>query len=192
MDILSNIEERRAYRALSEKPIGRDILDRLAMAAHLAPSSANNQPWRMVTVTEPARLKELRKCLSQGNYWARKAPAITAFCASADWSMKMDQGRELAWFELGMAAMNYQLQAVQEGLHVHPIVGFNAGLAKQVLGIPESVTLEILMILAYPGSADGLNEKHLAAESAPRSRKPLESVYASDAWDDRLLPPPKV
>lgn len=191
MEILEQIESRRAYRALSDAPIGEGILLRLAQAAHLAPSSANNQPWRMITVTDPVRLESLKASLSQGNYWAKKAPAITAFLANADWSMKMDSGRDLAWFELGMAAMNYQLQAVKEGLHVHPIVGFNAAAAKLALGVPEAVTLEVLVVLAYPGPAAGLNERHLAAETAPRSRKPLEAVYAANAWDDRLLPAPK-
>ncbi|TXT41991.1 MAG: nitroreductase [Spirochaetes bacterium] len=145
----------------------------------------------MITVTDPVRLESLKASLSQGNYWAKKAPAITAFLANADWSMKMDSGRDLAWFELGMAAMNYQLQAVKEGLHVHPIVGFNAAAAKLALGVPEAVTLEVLVVLAYPGPAAGLNERHLAAETAPRSRRPLEAVYAANAWDDRLLPAPK-
>ena len=43
MAIVTQIERRRAFRGISEKPIANEILTRLAEAAHLAPSCANNQ-----------------------------------------------------------------------------------------------------------------------------------------------------
>ena len=100
-------------------------------------------------------------------------------------------GRELAWFELGMAAMAYQLQAVEESLYVHPIVGFNAPAAKEIIGIPGNVTLQILIVLGYPGDRSILNEKHLAAELSPRIRKPLGQIAAFETWNEALMPQPK-
>jgi nitroreductase len=189
--LVKQIEERRAYRALDSSPIAEEVLLRLAQAAHLAPSSSNNQPWRIVTVVEPARLGELKESLSKGNYWARKAPAIAAFASKAEWSSRIDGGRDLAWFELGMAAMAYQIQAVEEGLRVHPIIGFDAEAAKRAIGLPQDVTLEVLVVLGYPGDRSGLSEKHLASESSARKRKDLEEVAAFDSWNDRLIPAAK-
>jgi len=191
MGILRQIEERRAYRALDTRPIEREVLLRLAAAAHLAPSAGNNQSWRIVTVTEPGRLEALKTTLSGGNYWAKKAPAIAAFVTRAEWDLRLDEGRDYALFDLGMAAMAFQLQAVEEGLRVHPIAGFDAKAAKAVLGIPEDAVLETLVVLGHPGESSGLSEKHLESERGPRIRKPLEEVAAFDAWDDRLLPPAK-
>jgi nitroreductase len=188
MSVLKQIESRRAYRALSEAPIGAEKLATLAEAAHLAPSSNNNQPWRIVAVVDPARLEALKATLSQGNYWAKKAPAIVAFATSLDWSTRRPDGRDYAAFELGMAAMAYQLQAVEEGLVAHPILGFDAEAAKAALGMPEDALLMTLIVLGYPGDPSGLNEKHLASERSPRSRKPLDAVYALDAWNDGLTP----
>ena len=188
MALLRQIDSRRAYRALDTKPIAREVLLRLAQAAHLAPSCNNNQPWRIVTVIEPARLEALKASLTPGNYWARKAPAIVAFVTQLDWDARLDGGRDYALFDLGQAVMAYQLQAVEEGLYVHPIAGFNPSIAKAVLDIPETAILETLVILGHPGDPSGLNEKHQAAEKAPRSRKPLENVASFDAWNDRLLP----
>lgn len=191
MPLLKQIESRRAYRALDSGPIAEDVLLRLAQAAHLAPSSNNNQPWRIVTVVEPKRLGAVKESLTPGNYWARKASAITAFATKAEWSSRLDGGRDLAWFELGMAAMAYQLQAVEEGLRVHPIIGFDAEAAKKAIGLPQDVTLEVLVVLGYPGESSGLSEKHLASESSARKRKPLEEVAAFDSWNDRLVPAAK-
>lgn len=191
MAILKQIESRRAYRAISSRPIDREILVRLTQAAHLAPSAANNQPWRIVTVTDPARLDALKGTIAGGNYWAKPSPAIAAFVTSPDWDLRLDGGRDYALFGLGMAAMAYQLQAVEEGLYVHPIAGFNAAAAKQALGIPDGLVLETLIILGYPGDSAGLSEKHLESEKGPRIRKPLQDVAAFDAWNDRLVPPAK-
>ncbi|MBN1241360.1 MAG: nitroreductase family protein [Spirochaetales bacterium] len=188
MELLKEIETRRAYRALAADPIGRETLQRLALAAHMAPSSMNNQPWRMITVTEPEPLAALRASFTSGNYWALKAPAVTAFVTSADWGLRMPDGRELAWFELGMAAMAYQLEAVHEGLVAHPIVGFDAKAAAAALGLPPEATLVILVVVGKPGDASGLSEKHLEGERGPRIRKPLDEVAAFDAWHERLLP----
>jgi nitroreductase len=187
MAMLQAIEKRRAYRAIGPQEIDTQILERLVEAAHTAPSSANNQPWRMVTVTEKQQLDALKQTLSKGNYWALEAPAIVAFVTSAEWSMSVG-GRDLAFFELGMAAMAYQLQAVEEGLHVHPIVGFNADQAKQVLGIDERFVLEILMVVGYPGDIGKLNEKHHQVELSERNRKPLDQISSWDKWDGKLVP----
>lgn len=187
MPLLPAIEQRRAYRAIGSQTIGNDVLERLVEAAHTAPSSANNQPWRLVTVKDQEQLTSLKETLSKGNYWAQDAPAITAFVTHPDWSMRIG-GRDLAFFELGMAAMAYQIQAVEEGLYVHPIVGFDATKAKQVLGIDDEYVLEILMVIGHPGDVKTLNEKHLASELSQRIRKPLESVAAYDRWDGKLVP----
>ncbi|NBK25966.1 MAG: hypothetical protein EOM68_28615, partial [Spirochaetia bacterium] len=52
MPMLQAINDRRAFRALDAKPIEKETLLRLVEAAHTAPSSLNNQPWRFVTVTD--------------------------------------------------------------------------------------------------------------------------------------------
>jgi nitroreductase len=191
MPLLAQIEKRRAFRAMSEEPISKETLLRLAEAAHLAPSCSNNQPWRIVIVSDRDRLEGLKASLTPGNYWARKAPAIAAFVTRQDWDARLDHGRDYAFFDLGMSAMNFQLQAIEEGLFVHPIAGFDPLVAKQSLGIPESAVLVTLVILGYPGDSSHLNEKHLAGETSPRMRKPLEEVAAFDSWSPVLEPKPK-
>ena len=191
MAIVTQIYKRRALRGISEQPIANEVLTRLAEASHLAPSCANNQPWRIITVSDPETLTELKSSLTPGNYWAQKAPAITAFVANLDWDARLDNGRDYAFFDLGMAAMNYQLQAIEEGLVVHPIAGFDATKAKKTLSIPDSAVLMTLVILGYPGDTAHLNERHLALERSERSRKPLDEVFAFDSWDARLEPKAK-
>jgi len=190
MAIVHEIEVRRAYRAYSPEPVGKDVLVRLAEAAHLAPSSANNQPWRIVTVVDAQRLAALKDTLSAGNYWAKQAPVIAAFVTNPKWSMSLGE-RDFAFFELGMAAMAYQLQAVAENLIVHPMAGFNAQEAKRVLGIDDDAVLEVLMAVGRKGDGVGLSNKHMEIEHSARSRKPLDQIMSFDSWHTSLVPPPK-
>lgn len=190
MPILKEIDQRRAKRALATTPIAEEVLLRLAKAAHTAPSSFNYQPWRMVTVKDPEVLAKLKETIAPRNYWVNNAPAITAFVTNPDWSLTLADV-PYSHFELGMATMAYQIQAIAEGLYVHPIVGFNNKDAKKVLGIREEDTLQVLVILGYPGEKDTLNETHLASENSQRIRKNLDEIIAFDRWDDRLIPESK-
>lgn len=181
------LTKRRAYRALAEKPIPAEVLHRLADAAHLAPSCMNSQPWRLVTVSGPKTLPLLKEALSPGNYWACKAPAITAFVTHLDWDSRLDQGRDYALFDTGQAVMSYQVQAITEGLYVHPIAGFDSAKAKTALNIPTEYILITLVILGWPGSGEHLNEKHREQEASARVRKPIEAVYANDLWNSQVF-----
>ena len=187
MPILPEIATRRAKRAISTKTITDEVLLRLVEAAHMAPSSMNSQPWRMITVKDPQILAKLKETLTPGNYWAKKAPAITAFITNPEWGLTLGE-LSFTSFELGMAAMAYQIQAIKEGLYVHPIAGYNAKEAKDLLGIKEGDTLQTLIILGYPGEEIGLNEKHLESENSPRSRKSLGDVACFDRWNENLTP----
>lgn len=188
--MLQAIEKRRAFRALDTKPIAQDVLLRLAQAAHTAPSAMNNQPWRYITVTDEAILSKVKETLSPGNYWAKKASAIVAVVTNTAWGMTLGN-RNFAPFEVGMATMAYQIQAVSEGLHVHPIAGFNADEAKNVLGIAAEDTLMIMLVLGYPGSDAELNDKHKESEKGGRIRMDLNKVHAFNRWDESLRPQAK-
>src|SRR5690554_575803 len=144
MPILDHLTKRRSYRAYSNRIVDKEVLILLAQAASLAPSSANNQPWRIISVTDFSTLERLKATLSRGNYWAKHAPVLTAFISNTNWSLKIKE-REYAFFELGMAAMAYQMQAIKENLIVHPMAGYNEQEAKEVLNIPKEAVLLTLM-----------------------------------------------
>lgn len=183
--IVPEIEERRAYRALDATRIAEETLERMLAAATLAPSCANNQPWRFLAITDSAMLSQVKEHLSGGNYWAKTAPAIVLVCTNPEDDCRLSGGRDYALFDTGMATMNLMLQGVREGLHTHPIAGFDPKPIKQVVGIPEEVILVTLVIIGSPGEPSDLNEKHQQAEAGERSRKPEADVIAYDRWPKR-------
>lgn len=52
---LAWLRTRRSVRSFADRPIEREVLERLIEAATTAPSNTNRQPWRFAVVTDPAR-----------------------------------------------------------------------------------------------------------------------------------------
>ena len=186
MTLLPTIVERRARRAVAADPIPRETVSRLLEAATLAPSCFNNQPWRLVAVTGE-RLEVLRTALTEGNKWATRAPLIVAFATKPSLSCRSDGGRDYAFFDLGMAAMSFMLQATHEGLIAHPIAGYSVAKAAKAIELEPDLVLVTLVVVGMPGDESLLAEWQLQREHGARERKPLGEVAFKDvygqAWD---------
>ncbi len=183
--IIEEIVKRRASRAVaSDKTVEAEKIAAIIEAGSLAPSCFNNQPWRFVVVDERERRESLIACLASGNYWARNAAAIIAVAAKYDLDCRLDDARDYALFDTGLAVQNCLLQAVREGLIAHPIAGFDAVRAKQLLGIPGDYILITLIIIGYRGDSGSLDEKHRILEAAARERKKSESFCFYNTWNE--------
>ncbi|MBN2059754.1 MAG: nitroreductase family protein [Deltaproteobacteria bacterium] len=180
--LLKEIEKRRAYRAFSEKKVPEEVLRRIMTAATYAPSCFNNQSWRfLVAITEEA-LKKMRDSLSEGNYWMKKAPAIVLAATRLDFGCKLNDRRDYAFFDCGLAVENLMLQSFKEGLYAHAIAGYDPIKLKQEFNIPEEFIIIALVGIGYPGDAAHLNEKHMKLEISPRQRKPESEVISYNIW----------
>ena len=57
---LEAMRRRRSVRAFSDRPVPREVIERVIAAAGTAPSGAHKQPWRFVAVQDPALKREIR------------------------------------------------------------------------------------------------------------------------------------
>ncbi len=55
------LNQRRSVRFFSDRPVPREVIENLILAAGTAPSGANKQPWRFVAVQDPVIKKEIRE-----------------------------------------------------------------------------------------------------------------------------------
>ena len=72
---LQIMRQRRSVRFFSDRPVGRDVIERLVEAAGTAPSGANKQPWRFVAIDDPALKREIRAAAEQEEreFYGRRA-----------------------------------------------------------------------------------------------------------------------
>jgi nitroreductase len=55
------MRQRRSVRMFSDRPVPREVIENIILAAGTAPSGANKQPWQFVAVQDPAIKSEIRK-----------------------------------------------------------------------------------------------------------------------------------
>ncbi|WP_216141333.1 nitroreductase [Priestia aryabhattai] len=72
MDVYEAVTSRRSVREFTDRPVTREVLERVLSAAAWSPSGSNLQPWNVYVLTgEP--LAELKKCagerLAAGDAW---------------------------------------------------------------------------------------------------------------------------
>ncbi|MEJ2136672.1 MAG: nitroreductase family protein [Desulfofustis sp.] len=180
--LLKEIDERRARRALKSEKIDDAAVQRIMTAATYAPSCFNSQPWRFMVVSEGEALARLHESLSAGNYWAKKAPLMIVLATKMEFDAKLSDNRDYALFGCGLAAANLMLQATNEGLYAHPMAGFDPLVVKEAFGIPDEYIIITLIAVGYPGSLEGLSDKHVASEKSERSRKPEAEVICRQQW----------
>ncbi len=175
MDVHTAIQTRRATRSLAPTEITADLVHDLASHAGLAPSCANNQPWRFVFVFDSAQLEALKSVFSRGNQWCHAASLVVAV-----FSRKEDDGviqdREYHQFDTGLAVAFLILRATELGLVAHPIAGYNPAKVREILGIPEDYQVITLVNIGTRAAAINptLSPDKIEAETKRPERLPIE------------------
>lgn len=184
MNIKEAIETRRAYRALKSFNVTDETLEALGSAAQMAPSCFNKQPWRFVFIYDEAALKEFHSVLPENNSWAFNASMIIAVITEPSLDCRLKDGREYAFFDTGMASAFIMLRATELGLVAHPMAGYDQAAAKEMLGVPEEMTL--INLIAVGAHAENyeelLDEERLKSEANRPPRKDLSEFISKDRY----------
>ncbi|MBI4727069.1 nitroreductase family protein [candidate division TA06 bacterium] len=183
MDVKTAIQTRRAYRWLAPVKIEPEIIEQLAAAASLAPSCFNKQPWRFVFVYGREVLEKLKPAFSPGNEWCHDASMVIAVFSKKELDCAMKDGREYYLFDSGLAVMALILRATELGLVAHPIAGFDPNKVREVLGIPEEMTVVTLINV---GKHDAnINPKLSPDQAAGEASRPQRLSFEKFAYIDK-------
>jgi len=170
--ILDLIKNRKSTRAFSTRPIEPERISSLFEATRWAPSSTNEQPWVYMYATrdQTAFWNTLFSCLNEGNkIWAKDAPLLILSMARKNFSRYTGTNAH-AMYDLGGANSFLSLQAVELGLQVRQVAGFNLEKTKELLNIPDVFEVGVFIAVGYPGDPQALPETLKARELAPRER----------------------
>lgn len=187
-DVLLNEELRRRWspRAFDPRPVGRETLRRIFEAARWAASAYNEQPWRFLLASrdqEPT-FSLLLGCLKEQNQaWAANAGALAVGLARNFFTHNEKPNRH-AHHDLGLAVAQLTLQAITEGIFVHPMAGFSPERVRQLWSVPEVYEPLVALALGHPGDPDLLGEDLRQREYAPRERRPLAELVFGRNWNE--------
>lgn len=163
-------------RAMSGAPVSAEALMRLLEAARWAPSSFNNQPWRFrYALAGSAHWPAFFGLLAEANRaWCGKAGALLVLLSKTTFDHNGKPARTHS-LDAGAALQNLQLQGAGDGLVVHAMQGFDAEAARDVLGVPDELAVEVMAAVGHPAPPDTLPEP-LRERERPSGRKPLADL----------------
>ncbi|MDR1316787.1 MAG: nitroreductase family protein [Spirochaetales bacterium] len=170
MDLLPEIVNRVTVRHFEERGIDPACLDRILEAGRIAPSAKNRQPWRFIIVQDERKRKMFEQA-SFGQEHVGQAPAIIA-CCSTNIEYRMPNGQLSYPIDISFAATQMMFQAVHEGLGTCVVTTFDEAALQEILTVPYSMRVVMLLLLGY------------AAHTEPsfRERLALERIISYEHW----------
>lgn len=151
-------KERRSVRRYENREIEEDKLNEVLEAALWAPSWGNSQCCELIVVKDEEIKQQLSEVLSKKNPAAlavKNAPVVLAVCAGlkkAGFYNGVPITRFEDWFmyDLGLVSQNICLAAHAHGLGSVIVGAFDHDRAEQILELPDSHELVVLIPMGYP------------------------------------------
>ena len=168
--------DRWSPRAMSGEEIPEEELMILFEAARWAPSSTNNQPWRILYARRSSEHWPLFYDLlvDSNKVWAKEAAVLLLFISKTtfDYNGKPYPTHS---FDTGAAWENLALQGFLKGYVVHGMQGFDYDRARIALAIPDGFRVEAMAAIGRPGEKETLPAE-LQNREAPNERRKLEQT----------------
>jgi nitroreductase len=145
-------------------------------AARWAPSSGNNQPWKLAWIdrTDQRFDEFVEKALMPGNaVWAKNVSALAVVITQIEQNGNvLDRSR----YSTGMAASQLVLQVQYLGLFSHQMSGIHTDEIQDFLGLDENHEVQAVIAIGEMADADTLPEELAQREKADRERKDMEEI----------------
>ena len=169
--------DRWSPRAMTGETIPEEELMVLFEAARWAPSSYNNQPWRMLYARRDSEHWPLffDLMVEFNQSWAKTAGVLVVFISRTHFDFNGEPAVTHS-FDAGAAWENLALQGSLKGLVVHGMQGFDYERARVELRIPDEFQVEAMAAVGRPAPKEVLPEKLQKRESPNDRRKLSESI----------------
>ena len=175
--LLPEILDRWSPRAFSsERELTESEKFGILEAARWAPSSGNNQPWRIAWIDRSDKNFDnfCSESLSPGNaVWARNASALAVIITQTEQDGK---ALDRAHYTTGLAAGQLILQVQYLGLFSHQMSGINIDAIKSFLKVQDHHEVQAVIAIGEVTEPDTLPEDLAIREKADRERKDLSEI----------------
>ena len=148
--LFDGIKQRRVCRSFQDKAVARADLDLLLQAARWAPSAGNRRIHKFIVIDDPQTIEAIRT-FSPG--MLAHPSALIIICT--DRSAAKTEGVKIevdstTWIDVGAAAQNIMLTAMELGLGTCPTTSFSRSGVATILNSPAQLILEYIVQIGVP------------------------------------------
>ena len=203
MEFRDVLRRRRSVRSYDERPVPRDVLERIADAAVVrAPSAGFSQGLRLVVVTDAETRRAIAVAAAEEELarhgqtrWKADAPAhIVVLVSEADYHARYQQADKLAitggteiewpapyWYvDAGGAMVLLMLAAIDEGLASAVFGVTDIPALRRAIGAPDDLHFVAVVTVGYPSADDTFPSQEKSAFR--ERRKPRGDVVHWERW----------
>ncbi len=169
MQVLKEIQQWVSIKKFTDDKVDDKSLERILEAGRRAPSAKNRQPWRFIVCRDEG-LREKIKEASYGQEHVGQAPVIIAACTT-NIEYRMPNGQLSYPVDISIAASFMLIQSRAEELGSCIVTTFDEDEVKDILSIPYSMRVVMLLLIGHPAETPMLN-----------TRKSLARIVGYDHW----------
>lgn len=181
MNLKELVEARQSDRKYDpDRPVPREVIERILEIARLAPSGTNSQPWHFIVVDKPELRDQVASAVTSTvlggmNKFAYTAPVLIVLVEEPG-NLEGRAGsfllnKHLPSYDLGIVASYITLAATSEGLGSCIIGWTDEKKLQKILGVPKSKNTPLVISLGY-----SLQEKR------NKKRKPMEEIRSYNSY----------
>jgi nitroreductase len=160
---------RYSVRAYRPDPVPAEMLEKVLIAARMAPTAANRQPFRVIVVHRPGRETELARIYHRE--WFIQAPLVLCVCGLPAQAWVRRDGWSSCETDAAIVMDHMVLAAADLGLGTCWIANFDPAAAREVLGLPAEAVPLAFTSLGFP-----------ADQPPAKERWPLEELVRYERW----------
>ena len=132
-----------------DRPVQKEILEKILEAGRLAPSACNLQPWKFLVISSEPLLGKVKACYHRE--WFKDAPHILIVVGLKDeaWNRSFD-GYNSVETDVTIAMTHIVLAAENEGVSTCWIAAYNPALLNEALQLGKDRLVFGILPLGYP------------------------------------------
>lgn len=163
-------------RAMSGESISEEDLMSMLEAARWAPSSYNNQPWRILYAKRDSKHwpKFFDLLIDFNKSWCDKAAVLGVFVSEKIFELNKKPSVTHS-YDTGAAWENLALEGHSRNLVVHGLQGFDYDKAKTVLKVPDEFEVLAMFAAGKPAPKESL-PKELRDKEVVSNRKKVSEI----------------
>lgn len=180
MDLDKTLKTRASIRNYSDKKPNYDKIIDAVEAANLAPSPGNLLILKFIIVEDEETIEKIAQACQQP--FIKKAQVLVIVCSDSKKTKIMYDKRADKYIKqhAGAAIENFLLKITDMKLASCWVGAFSEITIKNALKIPEEITIEAVLPIAYPHKTDKTKQK---------SKPNLGNIVYFDVWNNKYKKP---